>query len=252
MSLLESMIYGELAFFHFYFLPLWCFATIPQLCLLDGIALYPKVRTSTLLVRHALRSVTSTVTNIHLLHVSQVSNPYFVIFLFIFLSALSKHLQEVLLTGGSFQSWRNEQRIWMMKSVTTYLHGSLDAIMKKMGMREASFFPTNKVVDDEQVKLYQMGKLDFQTSNMFLVPMVALIILNMASFVGGLFRVIFLGDWDKMFVQVFISFYILLTNFPIIEGMMIRKDKGRIRSSVTLLSAMFSCGILFLGFIILL
>jgi hypothetical protein len=161
MSLLESMIYGELAFFHFYFLPLWCFATIPQLCLLDGIALYPKVRTSTLLVRHALRSVTSTVTNIHLLHVSQVSNPYFVIFLFIFLSALSKHLQEVLLTGGSFQSWRNEQRIWMMKSVTTYLHGSLDAIMKKMGMREASFFPTNKVVDDEQVNLYQMGKFDF-------------------------------------------------------------------------------------------
>jgi hypothetical protein len=70
-------------------------------------------------------------------------------------------LQEVLLTGGSFQSWRNEQRIWMMKSVTTYLHGSLDAIMKKMGMREASFFPTNKVVDDEQVNLYQMGKFDF-------------------------------------------------------------------------------------------
>jgi len=32
-------------------------------------------------------------------------------------------------------------------------------------------------VDDEQVKLYlQMGKLAFQTSNMFLVPTVVLII----------------------------------------------------------------------------
>jgi hypothetical protein len=140
----------------------------------------------------------------------------------------------------------------MMKSITNHLYGSLDAIMKRMGMREASFLPTNKVEDDERAKLYQMGKFDFQTSNMFLVPMVALIILNMASFIGGLFRVIFLGDWDRMFVQVFISFYILIMNFPIIEGVMIRKDKGRIRSSVTLLSAVFSCGILFLGFIFLL
>ncbi|XP_059446004.1 probable cellulose synthase A catalytic subunit 8 [UDP-forming] [Corylus avellana] len=223
-SLLESMIYGDLTFFPLiYFFPLWCFATIPQLCLLDGITLYPKV-----------------------------SNPHFVIFVFIFLSAISKHLQEVLTTGGSFQSWRNEQRIWMIKSITTHLYGSLDAIMKRMGVREASFLPTNKVEDDERVKLYQMGKFDFQTSNMFLVPMVALIILNMASFTGGLFRVMFLGEWDKMFVQVFISFYILIMNFPIIEGVMIRKDKGRIQSSVTLLSAVFSCGILFLGFIFLL
>uniref|UniRef100_A0A2N9GDS4 Glycosyltransferase 2-like domain-containing protein n=1 Tax=Fagus sylvatica TaxID=28930 RepID=A0A2N9GDS4_FAGSY len=47
MSLLESMCYAELTFFPFYFLPLWCFATIPQLCLLNGIPLYPKVRTHT-------------------------------------------------------------------------------------------------------------------------------------------------------------------------------------------------------------
>jgi hypothetical protein len=140
----------------------------------------------------------------------------------------------------------------MIRSVTSYLYGSLDAIMKKIGMREASFLPTNKVADDEQVKLYQMGKFDFQTSNMFLVPMVAIIILNMASFVGGLVRVIFVGNGDKMFVQVFISFYILIINFPIVEGMMMRKDKGRVRSSATLISAMFSAIYLFLGSIILL
>ncbi|KAE8022570.1 hypothetical protein FH972_008360 [Carpinus fangiana] len=223
MSLLESMCYGELAFSPLCFLPLWCFATIPQLCLLNGIPLYPKV-----------------------------SNLYFLAFMFIFLSSLAKHLYEVLLTGGSLQTWRNEQRIWMIRSVTSYLYGSLDAIMKKIGMREASFLPTNKVTDDEQVKLYQMGKFDFQTSNMFLVPMVAVIILNMASFVGGLVRVIFVGNGDKMFVQVFISFYILIINFPIVEGMMMRKDKGRVRSSATLLSAMFSAIYLFLGSIILL
>ncbi|KAG5560311.1 hypothetical protein RHGRI_003564 [Rhododendron griersonianum] len=45
MSALQTLCYGELAFFPFYFLPLWCFATIPQLCLLNDIAVYPEVVT---------------------------------------------------------------------------------------------------------------------------------------------------------------------------------------------------------------
>ncbi|KAM3708172.1 hypothetical protein ACJW31_02G077200 [Castanea mollissima] len=223
MSIFESLCYAQLAFHPIsYFLSLWCFATIPQLCLLNDIPLYPKV-----------------------------SETYFVIFLFIFSSAISKHLQEVLSTGGAFQTWRNEQRIWMMKSITSHLYGSLDAIMKRIGTREANFLPTNKVEDAEQVKLYKMGKFDFQTSNMFLVPMVSLIILNLVSFIGGLVRVIFVGNWDQMLVQVFISFYVLVMNFPIIEAMIVRKDKGRVRPSVTILSAMFSTIFLLLGCIIL-
>ncbi|KAG6668693.1 cellulose synthase-like protein G2 isoform X2 [Carya illinoinensis] len=220
-SILETMCYGELAFTPLYCLPLWCFATIPQLCLLNGIPLYPKV-----------------------------SNSFFVVYVFVFLSAISKHLYEVLLTGGSFRTMQNEQRVWMIKSVTCHLYGSLDSIMKKIGMRESSFMPTNKVDDDERAKLYQVGKFDFQTSNMFLLPMVALVILNTAAFVGGLVRVIFVGDWDKMFVQLFISLYVVFMNLPIIEGMIIRKDKGRIQPSVTQLSVIMSILFLFLGSII--
>lgn len=69
----------------------------------------------------------------------------------------------------------------------------------------------------------------------------------MAAFLGGLIRIFFLGDWDKMFVQVLMSFYILVVNFAIIEGMMIRKDKGRIRPTVTLSSMMFVAIFLLLG-----
>ncbi|KAK0608867.1 hypothetical protein LWI29_037198 [Acer saccharum] len=131
MSFLQSLCYGELALFPlFYCLPLWCFATVPQLCLLNGISLYP-----------------------------EVSSPFFMIFSFIFLSALLKHLQEVLSTGGSIETWRNEQRLWMIKSVTSHLYGSLDAIMKTLGLRQASFQPTNKVLDEEQAKIYRMGRV---------------------------------------------------------------------------------------------
>ncbi|KAG6759261.1 hypothetical protein POTOM_035733 [Populus tomentosa] len=219
MSFLESLCYAEISLFPlFYCLPLWCFATIPQLCLLNGIPLYPKV-----------------------------SSSFFIVFSFIFLSAVSKHLYEVLKSGGSINTLVYEQRLWMMKSVSTHTYGSLDAVMKRIGVKEASFLPTNKAADEEKFKLYQMGKFDFKTSSMLLVPMVTVIILNMASFVLGVIRIIIAGNWDSMVVQVFLSSYILVMNSAIIEGMTIRKDKGCIPLSVTVLSTVFSIIFLCLG-----
>ncbi|XP_034686472.1 cellulose synthase-like protein G2 [Vitis riparia] len=218
MSILESFCYAYLAYFPLYFISVWCFGIIPQLCLLNGIPLYPKV-----------------------------SDSFRMIFAFIFLSSLSKHLYEVLFTGGSFQTWMNEQRNWMIKSVTCHLYGSMDAIMKKIGMREASFLTTNKVVDNEEEKLYQMGKFDFRTSTAILAPVVILVISNMAAFMVGLARVIAAGNWDKMFVQVVLSFYILIMSYPIVEGMILRKDKGRVPPSITLLSTVLAMVLLTLG-----
>ncbi|KAL9401393.1 hypothetical protein Peur_005242 [Populus x canadensis] len=54
-----------------------------------------------------------------------------------------------------------------------------------------------------------------------------------------------------MLIQVFLSFYILFMNYAIVEGMLKRKDKGRISSSVTLRSTVFSIFFLFLGYILL-
>ncbi|KAL5848984.1 hypothetical protein ACOSQ4_006997 [Xanthoceras sorbifolium] len=222
MSLLLRMFGAEFAFFPFNCFSLWCFATIPQLCLLNDIPLYP-----------------------------QVSSLFFNIFVFIFLSALLKHLYEVLASGGSIRIWRNEQRIWMMKSVTSYLYGTLDAFLEKFGLTEASFLPTNKVDDEEQVKRYQMGEFDFQTSTMLLAPLVTIIILNMAAFACGVYRMIFTGYREKMLLQVLLSFYILIMNYAVIEGMILRKDKGRIPPSVTLLSAFISVVFFSLGSVIL-
>ncbi|KAL7220167.1 hypothetical protein ACSBR2_013101 [Camellia fascicularis] len=221
-SVLERMCYAELAFFPFYFIPLWCFATIPQLYLLNGIPLYP-----------------------------EVSSSYFIVFSFIFVSSQSKHIQEIFSTGGSIQTWHNEQRMWMIKSVTCHLYGSLDAFIKRMGMREASFLPTNKAVDDEQLKRYQMGKFDFQASNMLIVPVVTLVILNLVSLFGGVTRMVVInGSFNEMFVQVGLSFFIVSMSYPIVEGMVVRKDKGRVPISVSILSAVISMIYLLLGSLI--
>ncbi|KAK7362782.1 hypothetical protein VNO77_04904 [Canavalia gladiata] len=205
MPFLQSLCFAWLTYFPLYCLPLWCLATIPQLCLLNGIPLYPKV-----------------------------SDPFFIIFIFIFLSALLKHLQEVLLTGGTLHNWINEQRIWMVKSITCYLYGCLDALLKKIGIREASFLPTNKLEDHEQTLLYQMDKYDFRASNIFMVPMLALLTINITCFLGGVYRVLLVGDWDKMFIQLLLAVFIIIVNYPIIEGLVIRKDKGRISHLVAI------------------
>ncbi|XP_021290796.1 cellulose synthase-like protein G3 [Herrania umbratica] len=225
MSLLQSLCYAELAFWPLLFsLPLWGIAFIPQLCLLNGIPLYP-----------------------------EVSDPYFSLFLFIFISALSKNLYEILTTGGQIRTWTNERRIWMIKSVTSQFYGHVDAILSKLGMSEASFLPTSKVTDDEQVKRYEMGVFDFQAPTMFLAPLATVILVNIASLVGGVVRMVAMdnGDWTKMAGQISLSFYILIANHAIIEGMIIRKDKASIPSYVTLLSVVFSVIILLIGSIIL-
>ena len=121
----------------------------------------------------------------------QVSNSYFWICCFVFLSSVSRNLYEVLTTGASLQHWVYEQRIWMMNAVTSHLYGTLDVFMKKFGLREASFAISNKVDDVEQLKRYHAGVFDFQTSPLFLVPLASLVILNMASFCVGISRVIF-------------------------------------------------------------
>lgn len=207
MSLLHRFCLTYITCFPLYCLSFWCFAIVPQICLLSGISLYPKV-----------------------------SEPFFFIFAFIYLSAQTKHLFEALSTGGTFRTMIIEQRMRMMRSITCHLYGFLDCLMKEFGLREASFMPTNKVKDEEQTILYEMDKYDFRIPNMFLVPMVALIIINISCFITGIYRVLSLGELDKMFIQIYLMAYIILVNYPIIEGIVIRKDKGRIPPSVVVTS----------------
>ncbi|TXG72245.1 hypothetical protein EZV62_000824 [Acer yangbiense] len=145
MSILQSLGYTELAFFPFYCFPLWCFATVPQLCLLNGI---------------------------------------------------------------SFWDMENEQRIWMIKSVTSYLYGTLDAFMEKLGLTEASSCPPTKWKTTNK----RLGKMLLQVSSLILYT-----------------------DYE----------------YAVIEGMIVRKDRGRIPPSVTLLSTMILVVFFSLGYVIL-
>ncbi|CAM8981894.1 unnamed protein product [Rhodiola kirilowii] len=211
MSVLQSMCYAAITLFPLYCLPILILATIPQLCLINDILVYPKA-----------------------------TDPYFLVYLWLFLSSLLKHLHQVISSEGSIQVIINEQRMWMIKSVTSCFYGTLGCFANKLGIRKASFVPTNKFVNKERDKLYQMGKYDFQTSTMFLLPLVSLVLLNAVSFAVGSTRLVFKKDYGRLSAQLILSLYILIMSYPVIEAVTVRRDKGSIPTRISLLSA-FVC-----------
>ncbi|KAL0388458.1 UNVERIFIED_CONTAM: Cellulose synthase-like protein G1 [Sesamum radiatum] len=217
MSTAQSMCYAEFPYSQFYFISFYVVALIPQLYLIRGISLYP-----------------------------EVSSPFFIVFLFIFLSAQLKHVQEVFLTGHSIRTWSNEQRMWMMKALTSYLFAGLEVVMEKIGLTKTSFLPTNKVDDDQQTKCYQMGIYNFQAPARFMVPLCSLYMLNVGSLIIGFGRIMQTQKWGEMLLQALIPLFATVLHFPLLEGMVLRKDKGRVSPSVFLLSAVIST--IFLSF----
>ncbi|KAF8401836.1 hypothetical protein HHK36_012782 [Tetracentron sinense] len=170
MSILQSMCYGYFTFQPLYSIALLLYGTVPQLCLLKAIPLYPKI-----------------------------SDPWLAVFAIVYVSSLSQHLYEVLSSGGSIRTLWNEQRIWIIKSVTANLFGLFDVLMKWIGLKKANFRLTNKVIDKAKLAKYEKG---------------------------GVRLVIMDTSYDEMFGQVFLSFFILVLSYPIIEGMITRKGKG--------------------------
>ncbi|KAL3626393.1 hypothetical protein CASFOL_029942 [Castilleja foliolosa] len=221
MSILRSLCYGSLALDSLYSLGFYGLAVIPQICLLYGIPLYPSV-----------------------------SEPMFIAFAFIFISSQLKHVEEVVSYGDSFMTALYEMRMWMMKSGSCYFYGVLNAILDKFALHKADFTLTNKAVDDEQARLLQQGIYDFQTSPPLLAPLCVMYIINLAACVVGISRA-FHGK-DEFLAQTVISLFGVIVNYHLLEGMVLRRDNGRISPFVTVSSVALSAVVLCCGYLLLL
>ncbi|CAH9137324.1 unnamed protein product [Cuscuta epithymum] len=206
MSILQSMCYGALVLDSLSTIPFYGLSIISPICLLYGIPLYP-----------------------------QVSDPFFFAFAYAFVSSQLKHVQEVFSFGDhSFMNALYELRAWMMKLGSCYFYALINSVLNKLGLHEADFNLTKKVVNDEQAVLYERGIYDFRTSPMLLVPMCSIYILNLACFVIGMARIY--GKGDKLLAQATLSFFGIVVNYHMFEGMFLRKDNGRISLYVSQLA----------------
>ncbi|KAK9065136.1 hypothetical protein SSX86_016519 [Deinandra increscens subsp. villosa] len=198
MSILQAMCYAYFMYTPFLSIAFLLYGTIPPLCLLNGIPLYPTA-----------------------------SNPWFKVFAMVYVSSLLQHLYEVVLSNGSLATWWNEQRIFFIKCISALLFGCLDVTMKSFGVVKANFRLTNKVVDQQKLEKYEKGMFDLEGAKMFMIPLTVMVLLNVVCFVGGMKRVISNKNLDEMFAQVFMSWTTLLFSYPILKGLVPNKTKSK-------------------------
>ncbi|XP_061369116.1 cellulose synthase-like protein G1 [Gastrolobium bilobum] len=173
------------------------YGIIPQVCFLKGIPMFPKV-----------------------------SEPWFLVFAILFVSTQIQHLIEILSGGGSLAVWWDEQRIWILKSVTGCLFALTAATKKWLGLNKVKFTLSNKAIDKEKLKKYEQGRFDFEGAALFMSPLVVLLLVNIVCFFGGLWRLLNVKDFDEMFGQLFLLSYLMALSYPVVEGIITMKSKG--------------------------
>ncbi|KAK6138743.1 hypothetical protein DH2020_027519 [Rehmannia glutinosa] len=218
MSILQSMSYGGLTLDPLYVFPFYGLGIIPQICLLHGIPMYPKV-----------------------------SDPFFFVFAFVFISSQLKHVQEVVSYGDPLRTSLYDLRVWMMKSGACYLYAVLNAILDQFGLNEANFSLTSKVVDDEETKRHQEGIYDFQSSPQLLAPLCSVYLLNLVAFIIGTARIFQSDKGKEVFAQAVLALFGITVNYHLFQGMVLRTDKGRISTSITMIAVAITGLILFFG-----
>ncbi|KAB1212587.1 Cellulose synthase-like protein G3 [Morella rubra] len=203
-----------LAYAHYAFWPLWSipttiYAFLPQLALLNGISIFPRVL-----------------------------DQWFLLYAFLFFGAYMQDFLDFFLAGGSVQNWWNDQRIWMVKGLSCLLFGLVEYLLKSLGISTQGFNLTSKVVDDEQRRRSGQGVFEFGVASPLFVPLTAAAIMNLVSFFWGVTEICMGRNWEGLFGQMFIAGFVTVNCWPVYDAMFLRSDKGRMHTKTTKTSSL--------------
>ncbi|XP_035543219.1 cellulose synthase-like protein G3 isoform X6 [Juglans regia] len=201
---LMGLAYTHYCFWSTWFIPLTLYAFLPQLCLLHGLSVFPKL-----------------------------SEPSFILYVFLVLGAYGQDLLEFMIEEGTVQNWWNDQRMWMIRGLSSFGYGCLEFFLKCLGISTYGFGLTSKVIDNEQSKRYGQGMFEFGASSNMFVPLITAAIVNLVSFLTGLVQVLRGSKMEGLFLQMFLAGFVVLNALPIYEAMVLRNDKGRIPFKTT-------------------
>ncbi|KAL6182846.1 hypothetical protein ACLB2K_044258 [Fragaria x ananassa] len=211
MGPLMGLSYAYYAFWPIWSIPVTVYAFLPQLALLNGITIFPKV-----------------------------SEPWFLLYVFLFLGSYTQSCLDFVVEGGTFPKWWNDQRMWMVRAHSSFLFGSIEYLLKSLGISTHGFNVTSKVLDEDQSKRYDQGTFEFGVASPMFVPLTSAAILNLAAFSWGHVEA-FKGSigLEGMFLQMFIAGFGVVNCIPIYEAI-IRSDKGRIPTKTTTVSLLLA------------
>ncbi|PON90312.1 Cellulose synthase [Trema orientale] len=195
-------------------LPSLYYVIVPSLCLLKGISLFP-----------------------------QISNIWVVPFFFVFFGNRAYSLGELLIYGGTYQEWLNDQRMWLFKRTTSFFFSLLDNILRLLGFTKLAFTITAKVVDDDVSERYEQELMEFGTDSPMFTILTTLALLNALGFIWGLKRLVLTEQslfLNPFAMQAILCGLLVFINLPVYQATFSRKDKGRMPTSVTYRSIMFT------------
>lgn len=162
--------------------------------------------------------------------VQQMSSS-FIPFTYVILGESSSALIEGLIFGGRIQGWWNSLRMWLYIRTSSYLFALIDIVLKFFGRSYSSFAVTSKIIEDDVSQRYKNEVMEFETSS----PLLNLFCL-LATLKELVLSKVALTTGEKMVLQVLLCGFLVLINFPIYQGLFLRKNKGRLPSSYTIKS----------------
>ncbi|GMQ05838.1 hypothetical protein CsSME_00050692 [Camellia sinensis var. sinensis] len=207
MGPLMGLCYAHYAFWPIWSIPITIYAFLPQLTLLNGISIFPKV-----------------------------SDIWFFLYIFLFIGSYGQDCLDYILAKGTFQRWWSDQRMWLVRGVTSYMFGLIEFISKYLGIATQGFNVTSKVVDNEQGKRYNQGTFEFGVESPMFMSLAVAAIINLTAFVGGLIGVLRGKNSEGLFGQLLITGFVVLNCCPVYEAMVLRTDKGRMPTKTTIIS----------------
>ncbi|KAK3024191.1 hypothetical protein RJ639_043768 [Escallonia herrerae] len=214
MGPIMGLCYAHSAFWAILAIPITVYAFLPQLALLSGVSIFPKV-----------------------------TDPWFFLYVFLFVAAYSQDCLDFILAHSTFERWWNDQRMWLIRGLSSYFFGSIEFVTKQLGIATQGFNITSKVVDDEQRKRYEQGTFEFGVPSPMFMPLAVATILNLIAFLRGFIEVFRGRSIDGLLLQVLIAGYVVLNSFPIYQAMVWRRDKGRMPTKTTVIATFIVWGL---------
>ncbi|XP_057510217.1 cellulose synthase-like protein G3 [Actinidia eriantha] len=207
MGMVMGLCYAHTGFWPIWSIPITIYGFLPQLALLNGVSIFPKV-----------------------------SDTSFFLYAFLFIGAYVQDCLDFISAQGTFRRWWSDQRMWLIRGVTSFWFGWIEFVSKGLGIATDGFNVTSKVVDDEQRKRYDQGTFEFGVHSPIFVPLAAVAIINLIALIRGLIGVFSGWNLERLFVQMFISGFVVLNCCPVYEAMVLRSDKGRMPTKTTMVS----------------
>ncbi|KAJ8768381.1 hypothetical protein K2173_021534 [Erythroxylum novogranatense] len=209
-----ALAYAEYAFWPLWSIPIAIYAFLPQLALLNNVPIFPKV-----------------------------SEPWFLMYVFLFLGSYAQDLIDFVSVGGTCRKWMNDQRMWLVKGLTSSLLGSIEYLLKVLGISASGFNVTSKVIEQEQSKRYEQGIFEFGTHSAMFVSLTMAALINLASFTWGMLQFSVGSSMEGLLIQMLLAGYGTLNSWPIYEAIIFRNDKGKLPTITTTIATLLACAL---------